>query len=72
VSVTCSRSDLQHLIAQLQAWGESRTMFWKAPQAPTTAHTPSTQLDPLQKKEAKWGGYKATLLKELGDMQAQG
>ena len=71
-NMSCSRSDLQHLIAQLQAWGESRTMFWKAPQAPTTAHTPSTQLDPLQKKEAKWGGYKATLLKELGDMQAQG
>ena len=71
-NMSCNRSDLQHLIAQLQAWGESRAMFWKAPKAPTTAHTPSTQLDPLQKKEAKWGEYKAKLLQELGDLQAQG
>ena len=61
----CSRVDLRHPISQIRGWYESRTMFSRAPTAPTTAHRATGVVDPLQQKEAKWGGYKRQLLQEL-------
>ena len=70
--MSCNRADLQHLIVQLQAWGESRVMFHRTPGAPTTARTPATQPGTLQKKELKWGEHKKTLLLELERMGQEG
>ena len=51
--MSCSRVDLHHLITQLHRWYESRSMFSRAP---TTARGATGVVDPLQQKEAKWGG----------------
>ena len=67
-----SRVDLHHLISQLHAWGQSRSMFQRVPTAPTTAPNPSEKPDPLQLKEAKWGNHNKKLLEELEVMAAQG
>ena len=71
-NMSCNRADLQHLIVQLQAWGESRVMFQRTPGAPTTARKPATQPGTLQKKELKWGEHKKTLLLELERMGQEG
>ena len=44
-NISCNRADLRHLIAQLQGWCESETMFIRAPTVPTTAAKPSAQQD---------------------------
>ena len=71
-NMSCNRADLQHLIVQLQAWGESRVMFQRTPGAPTTARKPAAQPGTLQKKELKWGEHKKTLLLELERMGQEG
>ena len=68
----CSRADLHHLIAQLHGWCESRSMFRRAPTAPTTAVKKSQKVDALHLKEAKWGAQKKKLLQELEGLQREG
>ena len=70
--MSCSRVDLRHLIAQLHSWADHRTMFHRAPQAPTTAKLPSARPDPLKLKEEKWGSHKRSLLAELERMSGEG
>ena len=71
-NMSCSRADLRHLIAQLHSWAEHKTMFHRAPQAPTTAKQPSARPDPLKLKEEKWGDHKKSLLAELEKMSGEG
>ena len=71
-NMSCSRVDLRHLIAQLHSWADHKTMFHRAPQAPTTAKLPSARPDPLKLKEAKWGSHKRSLLAELEGMSGEG
>ena len=71
-NISCSRVDLRHLIAQLHSWAEHKTMFHRAPQAPTTAKLPSARPDPLKLKEEKWGSHKQSLLAELEKMSGEG
>ena len=70
--MSCSRVDLRHLIAQLHSWADHKTMFHRAPQAPTTAKLPSARPDPLKLKEEKWGSHKRSLLAELEGMSGEG
>ena len=70
--MSCSRVDLRHLIAQLHSWADHKTMFHRAPQAPTTAKLPSARPDPLKLKDEKWGSHKRSLLAELERMSGEG
>ena len=70
--MSCNRVDLRHLIAQLHSWADHKTMFHRAPQAPTTAKLPSARPDLPKLKEEKWGSHKRSLLAELERMSGEG
>ena len=70
--MSCNRADPQHLIMQLQGWCESKTMFIRAPTAPTMANRPSARPNPVQLKEAKWGNTRLSWWRSWDSWQPTG